>query len=211
MAVDLRQLGKLLALTRSGEPQEALRAEEVFTSLFFKWCDEQGLPAHVGFVRIGDTTDLGLAFLEVISTPTGARVLQLNAFDLCAVGSLPECQALAWWFENVLPEVVETSHKSAYGDREAFQLGACRGIHDELRTRSPFPGVKPVRPAAGVSKAAVEEPTGAPAVAPPTEPVKLPSVKEQTAIQAGLLFGRKLVQRSLNRCPYPLVPPSPRK
>ena len=206
MATDLKLLGKLLALTRSAEGEEALRAEEVFTNLFFKWCDEQGLREDVGFARIGDASDVGKLFLDSIAGHTEARVLQLNAFDLCVVGTLPTCRALAWWFENALPEIVETSQKSAYAEREFFQLGACHGLRDELLSKRP-PVVMKAAPTAAVAPAPTEAADGAaPVDAPPapSEAPKMPNLKEQTAIRAGHLFGRKLVQRTTARCPYPL-------
>lgn len=204
MAVDLKQLGKLLALTRSAEPQEAARAEEVFTNLFFRWCDEQGLEEHVGFARVGDASDTNMAFVETVASVTKARVLQLNAFDLCLVGLLPECRAVAWWFENVLPEVLTTAKRSANADQEAFQLGAFRGIADELRARRVGPVTKAVSAAAveSVNKAA---PPAETAAAPAEQaPVKVPTQKEQSAMREGLAFGRKLAVRSLAKCPHPL-------
>ena len=207
MAVDLKQLGKLLALTRSSEPQEAQRAEEVFTNLFFKWCDEQGLEEQVGFARVGDATDLNKAFLEVVSSVTSARVLQLNAFDLCLVGKLPECKAVVWWFENMLPEVATTARRSANTDQDAFQLGALRGIADELSIgASPHPAKTVV--ATAVAPLDTPPPTepAAEGIAAPSEPVpvKIPTPKEQGAMRDGFAFGRKLAVRALAKCPHRL-------
>lgn len=207
MAVDMRVLGKLLALTRSTAPQEALRAEEVFTTLFFKWCDEQGLPENVGFVRIGDTSKLGKVFLETLADYNGARILELNVFDLCAVGTLEDCKSLAWWFENGLPEIIETSEKSAYAEREAFQYGACRGMGDELLKRQPTAVPKSVAHISMPPAAAPAEVSPQPAAdTTPTEgaAVRLPNSKEQSAMSAGHMFGRKLVQRLTATCPHPL-------
>lgn len=204
MAVDLKQLGKLLALTRSSEPAEALRAEEVFTNLFFRWCDEQGLEEQVGFARVGDASDINKAFVETVASVTKARVLQLNAFDLCLVGQLPECKAVAWWFENVLPEVVTTARRSANSDQEAFQLGAFRGIADELHARRTGIVDKVVSAAAVASVNKAPPSAEAPTAPAEQTPVKVPTQKEQSAMREGLAFGRKLAVRSLAKCPHPL-------
>lgn len=204
MAVDLKQLGKLLALTRSTEPAEAMRAEEIFTNLFFKWCDEQGIEEHVGFARVGDASDVNKAFVETVASVTKARVLQLNAFDLCLVGLLPECKAVVWWFENVLPEVLTTAKRSANADQEAYQLGALRGIADELHAKGTGPVNKTVSAAA---VAPLEKPaTAVESAAVPSEPVavKVPSPKEQSAMREGHAFGRKLAVRALAKCPHRL-------
>lgn len=206
MAVDLQQLGKLLALTRSSEPEEALRAEEVFTRLFFRWCDEQGLPENVGFARIGDASDTNLLFLETLALQTGSRILQLNTYDLCAVGTLADCRWLSWWFDNVLPQVVETSRKSAYAERDAFQVGAFIGIRAELMGRRTEEIQKHV-PLAAVVPQPTKQVTGAPidaarATTAPPPPVEA-SAKQQSATRAGVLFGRNLARKVWARCPLP--------
>jgi len=135
MAVDLPQLGKLLALTHSDQVEEAARAEELFTRFFFRWCTEQGFPANVGLARLGEPTHYTVLFAETLARFTNARVLRLSDLDLAVVGTLPECTWFDYWFEHAIPEITTVARRSAATDMERFQIGALRGIYETLRTR----------------------------------------------------------------------------
>lgn len=206
MAMDIRVLGKLLALTRSPEPAEAAEARKRFDILLEKWCREAGFPGDAGYVTLEEPTDYAVALAEILGAVVDTKLLALQPFELIAVGQEPAARWIWWWFRHTHDPIERAASRANYKERHLYAKGAFEGIKSELAS---YIGMRelPLRPIneSQIKPAPTEaaaEPAAPAETPPPPKPMVLNS-RQTSVAREGLNFGRKLARQLLSQKPPP--------
>lgn len=204
MAVDLRMLGKLLALSRSDEPAEAALALSRFTTALNRWCSDNNLPVNVGYVTLAEPSNAACKLAEALAGHCEVRVLALEPFELIAVGPEIDCRWIYWWFAHTYPEIEKTARRANFRERHLFMHGAIMGIEQAITRRAHSP--KKSEDRRGVEKpqpiTALDE-QGEPVKAAPPEPPPPLSQPQRSTMNDGMAFGMGLAAKLMQRMPPP--------
>jgi hypothetical protein len=208
MAMDIRVLGKLLALSHSPAPAEAAEARKRFDILLEKWTREAGLPEDAGYVTLEEPTEYAVALAEILGAVVDTKILALAPFELIAVAREPAARWLWWWFRNTHDPIEKAASRANYKERHLYAKGAFEGIKSELAS---YVGVREL-PRRAVNESQIKPPPDAAPVTPaeraePPKPMVL-NARQNSVARDGINFGRKLARQLLSQRPPP--PPTAR-
>ncbi len=187
MPISLPQLGKIYALTESPSQAEAAAAEETFRKMFFRWCDEQGLPSDHGLVTFEVDPFQSLLF-DTIAPYLGVRYAEMGPFHTAIIGPLEMCRWIETLRNYVVPKTEPGTKTLSGAHKQAYEVGVCTGVRAVLEDEYGRPDPKPLSTPVEVASAAPVS-----AAAPEAVSVVTPTPSPRPALHSNILLqGRRL-------------------